>query len=66
MKSIARDDVQNLMGGDAYLIEVLPVKEYDEVHLAHAKNIPLKQLNRANVAGLESTRPVIVYCYDYQ
>lgn len=66
MKSIARDDVQNLMKGNAYLIEVLPAKEYTEVHLAHAKNIPLTQLNRASVAALESTRPVIVYCHDYQ
>ena len=54
------------MRGDAYLIEVLPAKGYDEVHLARARNIPLKQLSRTSVAGLESTRPVIVYCYDYQ
>lgn len=66
MKTITRDDVQKLMRGDAYLIEVLPAKEYGEVHLAHAKNIPLARLNRESVAGLESTRPVIVYCYDYQ
>jgi rhodanese-related sulfurtransferase len=66
MKSIAREDVQNLMRGDAYLIEVLPAKNYEQVHLARAKNIPLQQLNRASVAGLESARPVIVYCYDYQ
>jgi rhodanese-related sulfurtransferase len=66
MKSIAREDVQNLMRGDAYLIEVLPAKNYEQVHLARAKNIPLQQLNQASVAGLESARPVIVYCYDYQ
>ena len=66
MKSITRDDVQKLMREDAYLIEVLPAKEYSEVHLADAKNIPLAQLNRASVVGLESARPVIVYCYDYQ
>lgn len=67
MKSIARDDVHKLMrGGEAYLIEVLPAKEYAEVHLAHARNIPLTELNRASAVGLESARPVIVYCYDYQ
>jgi len=59
MKSITRDDVQNLMKDEAYLIEVLPAKEYDEAHLAHARNIPLKQLSRMSVDGLESTRPVI-------
>ena len=66
MKIITRNDVQKLMKGNAYLIEVLPAKEYREVHLAHAENIPLTRLNRASVAGLESARPVIVYCHDYQ
>lgn len=66
MKVIARDDVQNLMRGKAYLIEVLPTKQYNEVHLPYAKNIPLNQLNRASVAGLQPNRSVIVYCYDYQ
>jgi len=66
MKTIARDDVQNLLRAGAYLIEVLPAKQYREVHLEHAQNIPLGQLGEASTGALESTRPVIVYCYDFQ
>lgn len=56
MKSITRDDVQNLMRDEAYLIEVLPAKEYAEVHLAHAKNIPLAQL-RSSAYSATFQRP---------
>lgn len=66
MKIIARDDVQALLRSGACLIEVLPPKEYNEVHLTRAINIPLRQLNRASLAKLRPTSPVIVYCYDYQ
>jgi rhodanese-related sulfurtransferase len=47
-------------------VEVLPADEYGEAHLPGAQNIPLKKLNRESVRQLDSNRPVIVYCHDYQ
>ena len=58
--------VQELVGAGAQLVEVLPVAEYEEEHLPGAINIPLKQLNRETAEQLERSRPVIVYCHDYQ
>ena len=50
----------------AQLVEVLPREEYEQEHLPGAINLPLKELDRAAVAQLDRSRPVIVYCYDYQ
>ncbi len=58
---INRDDVQRLIGEGAQLVEVLPEPEYEQMHLAGAINIPLKNLNRETTAKLERDRPVIVY-----
>jgi rhodanese-related sulfurtransferase len=55
-KLLANEDVQ--------LIEVLPQKEYAEEHLPRAVNIPLKAMNGDSVAGLDRSRPTIVYCWD--
>ena len=57
---------QRLIRAGAQLVEVLPALEYAEAHLPGALNIPLKELNRARVAQLDTARPVIVYCFDYQ
>jgi rhodanese-related sulfurtransferase len=50
----------------AQLVEVLPRREYDEEHLPGAISIPLRELGRATTGQLDKSRPVIVYCYDYQ
>jgi phage shock protein E len=62
---IDRDQVQQLVKHGAALIEVLPPKQYKQVHIAGAINSPLAKLNRAP-AELEKDHPLIVYCYDYQ
>lgn len=61
-----RDDVRRLLADGAQLVEVLPRDEYDEEHLPQAINIPLKELNRETAMQLDRSRPVIVYCHDYQ
>ena len=63
---IDRDQVQRLLGEGAQLVEVLPQAGYENEHLPAAINIPLKELDRERVQGLERGRPVIVYCYDSQ
>jgi rhodanese-related sulfurtransferase len=63
---IDRTRVQELAAEGAQLVEVLPREEYEDEHLPGAMNIPLKQLNRETAQQLDRSRPVIVYCYDYQ
>jgi len=66
MKSIRRDEVRRLLTEGAQLVEVLPREEYEEEHIAGAINIPLKKLNRQTALQLDRSRPVVVYCHDYQ
>ena len=61
---INRTDVQRLVAEGAQLVEVLPAEEFAAEHLPGAINIPLKTLDRAAVAGLDRSRPVVVYCWD--
>ena len=61
---IDRDQVKELVGRGAQLVEVLPADEYKEDHLPGARSIPLRQINRETAATLDSHRPVIVYCWD--
>lgn len=63
---VDRSRLQELVAAGAQLVEVLPRDEYEDEHLPGAINIPLKELNRETAQQLERSRPVIVYCYDYQ
>lgn len=65
-RDITRNDVQRLIANGAQLVEVLPADEYDEAHLPEAINIPLKKLDRQSVKPLNSFRPIIAYCHDFQ
>lgn len=64
--AIDRDEVERLVAEGAQLVEVLPSAEYEDEHLPGAVNVPLKELAPGTVAGLDRSRPLIVYCYDYQ
>ena len=50
----------------AQLIDVLPAPEYEAEHIPRAVNIPLKTFGREAVQRLDTSRPVVVYCHDYQ
>jgi rhodanese-related sulfurtransferase len=64
---IDRKQVQELTTEQhAQIVEVLPAKQYHDVHLPGALNIPLHELDAESAAILQQERPVIVYCYDYQ
>jgi len=65
-KQIDRSEVQKMLGQGAQLVEVLPAKEYEAEHIPSAINIPLKALGRETARQLDSGRPVIAYCHDYQ
>ena len=60
---IGRDELQELTGQGAQLVEVLPADDYDWAHLPGAVNLPLKQLD-ARAGQPDRSRPVIVYCHD--
>ena len=63
---IDRRRVQELVQRGAQLVEVLGPKEYEAEHLPGAINIPLKTLSRQTTKLLDTRRPVIPYCHDYQ
>ena len=63
---IDRNGVQEMLGAGAQLVEVPPGKGYAAEHLSGVINIPLKLLGRETARQLDSERPVIVYCHDYQ
>ena len=66
-RGIDRKEVQRLVAErNAQLVEVLPRPEYEQEHLPGAINLPLKELNRETAMQLDRSRPVIVYCHDYQ
>lgn len=64
--TIGHREVQRLMAEGAQMVDVMPMREYEDSHLPGAMNLPLKQLTAETVAILHRDRPVIVYCHDYQ
>jgi rhodanese-related sulfurtransferase len=64
-KDVGLEGFLRLVGEGAQVVEVLPRHEYDEEHVPGAINIPLKTLNDATAAQLDTNRPVVVYCWDY-
>ncbi|HEY8739596.1 MAG TPA: rhodanese-like domain-containing protein [Candidatus Dormibacteraeota bacterium] len=64
-RQIARHEVQALLEQGAQVVDVLPVDEYETLHLPGAVSIPLKELTEKSVGGLRRDRPVIVYCFDF-
>jgi rhodanese-related sulfurtransferase len=66
-KAIDRDEVRRLAAAGAQVVEVMPIKEYEDEHLPGAISLPLKELDRSSAAAaLDRERAVVVYCYDTQ
>ena len=61
---IDRERLKDLVEAGAQLVEVLPAEEYAEEHLPGAINLPLRRLEQEGRRVLDSSRPVIVYCWD--
>jgi rhodanese-related sulfurtransferase len=66
LKVVDRYGVSTLVEQGAQLVDVLGAKEYEAEHLPSAINVPLKTFDRESTRRLDSRRPVIVYCHDYQ
>jgi rhodanese-related sulfurtransferase len=65
-RGIDRERVLELMEHGAQIVEVLPAEDYDDEHLPGAINLPLRELDAERAETLDRSRPVVVYCYDYQ
>jgi rhodanese-related sulfurtransferase len=63
--AIDRAGVQRLVGEGAQLVDVLPRADYEELHLAGAISIPLRELDERTVSVLDASAPVITYCNDF-
>lgn len=61
---IGFDQVRDLVERGAQLVEVLPLREYEEEHLPGAISMPLKALTPEVAAGLDRARAVVLYCWD--
>lgn len=46
---------------DAQVVDVLPVREYDESHIPGAISLPLRHLTAETVSALRRDKPVVVY-----
>jgi rhodanese-related sulfurtransferase len=56
--------LKDLLADGAQLVEVLPAEEYGQAHLPGAINLPLGKLHESDVAVLDRTRAIVVYCWD--
>jgi rhodanese-related sulfurtransferase len=61
---IGLNRLRALLADGAQLVEVLPAKEYGQAHLPGAINLPLGELHESDVAVLDRTRAVVLYCWD--
>ncbi len=59
---IFRDEVQRLLREErAQLVDVLPVREFEDEHIPGAISVPLGDLDAGSAAQLDRDRPVVVY-----
>lgn len=65
-KMIELEEVQQLMGEGAQVLDVMSRSEFEDSHLPGAIHISIKELDENTAAQLDRARPVITYCYDYQ
>jgi rhodanese-related sulfurtransferase len=61
---ICLEQLEELIGRGAQVVEVLPEDDYAPVHLPGAINLPLRQLDAQAVTVLDREQPVVVYCWD--
>jgi rhodanese-related sulfurtransferase len=64
-ENVTRADVQRLVAEGGQLVEVLPREQYDELHIAGALSIPLRELGARARRELDPAKAVITYCNDF-
>ena len=64
-RSIDTRELRRLLEAGVQLVDVLPAASYVEEHIPGAVNLPLGDMADAP-QRLDRSRPVAVYCFDYQ
>ncbi|MFN2588686.1 MAG: rhodanese-like domain-containing protein [Actinomycetota bacterium] len=64
MRPIEREGLRELMARGAQVVEVLAPDQFEDDHLPGAVNIPLRRIDRDARTALDSSAPVVVYCWD--
>jgi rhodanese-related sulfurtransferase len=64
-REIDREGMRGLMAQGAQIVDVLPAREYGEVHLPGAINLPLRRIETEARQVLDPSRPVVVHCADF-
>lgn len=59
-----RQMVKELMARGAQVVEVLPREEFEEDHLPGAIHLPLRKIETEARGRLDSSTPIVVYCWD--
>jgi rhodanese-related sulfurtransferase len=59
-----RDEVRRLLDERVQLVDVLGADEFAADHLPGAVNLPLRRIETEATRILDTTRPVLVYCFD--
>ena len=63
--SIEREEARSLVDAGAQLVDVLPREEFEELHLAGALSVPLRELDELARSELDRERAVVTYCNDH-
>ena len=63
---IDRNGVQRLVRDGALLVEVLPRKAWETLHLTGARSAPLGDIDEEWGRGVARDRPIIVYCASHE
>lgn len=56
------EQVRQMLGEGAQLVEVLPKEEYEFQHIEGARHIWIREVTKKAPNELSKDRPVIVYC----
>jgi rhodanese-related sulfurtransferase len=59
-----RDEVRRLIDQGVQIVDVLGADEFAKDHLPGAVNLPLRKIETKATRLLDTTRPVLVYCFD--
>jgi len=59
-----RGEARRLIEDGVQLVDVLGADEFAQDHLPGAVNLPLRRIETEAVSVLDTTRPVLVYCFD--
>ena len=59
-----RRELQDLIERGVQVVEVLGPEEFEEDHLPGAINVPLRRIDADAGSRLDTSRPILVYCWD--